>query len=316
MADRERDGFSNEIYLHQWKALAPHFASRDPNLITKEDCRTYARLRFESGRAASTVHTELSRLRGCLKWAHSERLIGPPPAVWVPQAGRPRDRVLSPDEAKALLAAAREGDPHVFVFVVLLFATGGRHRAVLDLTWSRVDFEGGVIELDEMLPPDPMVKAWRKGRATVAMSKLARLALQEAHAGRQTDHVVEHGGRRLRDAREGFAGAVRRAGLEGVTPHTIRHTVATWLHGKIETSFTAQLLGHRDEATTKKVYTHASAEHTRAAVDIIDGTLDALPKKTPQRRLGAVSEVEIEPSSSNIDKQAGREGRDGPPRIC
>lgn len=65
------------------------------------------------------------------------------------------------------------------------------------------------------LKPDPMHKNWRKGRATVWMSELARQALQEAYPGRQTKHVIEHGGRRLKDCREGFASAVKRAGLIG-----------------------------------------------------------------------------------------------------
>ena len=287
LEDRSRDGFDNAIYAHQWKALAPRFASRDPDLITRQDCRDYAKERFAAGRAPSTVHTELARLRSCLHWAHEERLIGPPPKIWLPQAGKPRDRVLSPPEAIRLLDGARRGDPHVFVFVVLLFLTGGRHKAVLDLTWDRVDFDAGLIELDELLPPDPMVKAWRKGRAEVAMSDLARTVLQTAHAGRQTSHVVEHGGKRLKDCREGFAAAVRRAELgwmetredgsevwtTDVTPHTIRHTVATWLDKAVRTAETAQLLGHSDEATTRRIYTHASAENTRRAVSIIEGNL-------------------------------------------
>lgn len=287
LADRKSDGLSNAIYVANWASLGPHFAHRNPELITTQDCRDYAAARFAAGRAPSTVHTELSRLRACLHWAVANRRLrrDAEPKIWVPQPGRPRDDVLSPDEAARLIVAARDGDPHVGLFVILLFATGGRHKAVLDLTWDRVDFERGTISLDEMLRPDPMSKSWRKGRATVAMSKLAREALAEAFPGRQTDHVIEHGGRRLKTAREGFANAVTRAGLSGVTPHTIRHTIATWLHGRVETAWTAQLLGHRDEATTRRVYTHPDAEGTRDAVQVIDSQLAALPaiRRNPAR---------------------------------
>lgn len=283
MDARTSDGFSNSIYRANWVALGATFATRAAELITTEDCRAYARARFAAGRAPATVHTELSRLRGCLRWAHDERLIGPPPKIWVPQPGRPRDTVMTPDEAKRLIVAAWQGDPHVGLFVTLLFATSGRHKAILELTWDRIDFDRGIIDLDETIPPDPMHKSWRKGRAAVAMSALARAALSDAYPGRQCRHVIEHGGKRLKSVRDGFANAVARAGLKGITPHTIRHTVATWLHTRVETAMTAQLLGHRDEATTRRIYTHADAETTRPAVLVIDGALAALPEKPPSR---------------------------------
>ena len=286
MDERAKDGFPNDIYQFNWKSLEPHFASRFPENITSDDCRAYANKRFAMGRAPATVHTELKRLRGCLKWAWDQNLLrDKPPKVWTPSAGAPRDRVLSPEEANRLVRAARAGDPHVYLFVVLLFATGGRHKAILDLTWDRVSFATSTIELDDDLPPDPMHKSWRKGRATVWMSDMAREALQEAAPGRQTRHVIEHGGKRLKSCREGFANAAARAGLDGISPHTIRHTVASWTYGKVQTAFTSQLLGHRDERTTRTIYQHPSAETTRPAVQVIDATFAALPH-LPESRTG------------------------------
>lgn len=287
LAERAKDGFSNDIYSAQWKALAPFWANRAPDQVQRDDWREYARQRFALGRAPATVHTELSRLSVCLKWATETRLIAFRPKHWLPQKGKPRSRVLTPDEAQALVRAARDGDPHIEVFVVLLFATGGRHKAVLDLEWSRVDFVAGTINLEVDLPPDPMHKTWRKGRANLVMSRMARAALERAYAIRTCESVVEHGGKRLKTCREGFANACDRAGLEGVTPHTIRHTVASWTKGKVATEFTAALLGHADEATTRLNYMHTSAEHTRPAVDVIDATFATLPhfdeKPAPKR---------------------------------
>ena len=287
LAERAKDGFRNDIYAANWVALAPYFSNRVAEHLSRDDWREYARQRFEAGIAPNTVHTELSRLSICLKYAAENRLIAFRPAHWLPRRGKKRDRVLSQIEALRLIEAARRGDPHVEVFIVLLFATGGRHTAILDLEWSRVDFAEGTIDLEVDLPPDPMHRTWRKGRAFVAMSKLAREVLARVHEGRTCDHVVEHGGRRLKECREGFKAAVARAGLgryevnakgkpvfkTDVTPHTIRHTVASWAHGKVQTAFTAALLGHSDEATTRNVYTHPDAETTRPAVDVVDAIL-------------------------------------------
>lgn len=295
LAEREADGKRIDIHNANWKALAPSFAHRNPLLTTSADYRAYAQKRFDMGRAPDTVHTELIRLRQCLQWAHDENKIAKAPKVWLPMAGKRRERNLSPDEAVRLVAAARQGDPHIYVFVVLAFSTGGRHTAILDLEWSRVDFAAGTINLEVDLPPDPMNKSWRKGRAEMVMSDLARKALLEAHAGKQSKFVVEHGGRRLKTVREGFKNAVERAGLgwyvpsnndpsikvfdTDVTPHTIRHTVGSWAdNSDIDVRRIAQLLGHRDDATTRKIYLHPDAENTRGMVKVIDATFAVLPK--------------------------------------
>lgn len=297
LKDREKDGFNNAIYLANWKALAPFFANRRPALLTRDDWREYARQRFAGGIAPSTVHTELSRLSNCFKWAASTKLIAERPGHWLPRKGKPRDRVLTPEEAHRLIAGARQGQWHVEVFVVLLFATGARHRAVLDLEWRRADFERGTIDLEVDLPPDPMHKTWRKGRAHVPMSALARSVLERIYPGRgPCGFVIENGGHRLKECGDGFRSACERAGLEGVTPHTIRHTVASWLRGKVQTTYTAQLLGHANERTTLEVYTHNEVEAARPAVEIIDATFEAmdhdrtsLPAKTPRPRSRASS---------------------------
>lgn len=302
LADRKLDGFKNDTYDAHWVALKPFFAGRAPDLISRQDCRDYARQRFEAGRSASTVHTELSKVRACLRWAHEEKLIGPPPKIWLPMPSRPRERVLTPEEAVALIIAARDHcRPYVHLFTALLFATGGRHKAILDLTWDRINFDRGVIDLDEDIPPDPMNKSWRKGRAEVAMSSMVRPLLEVAYRGRLSDHVIEHGGKRVDSCRKGFASACKHAGLVGVTPHTIRHTCATWLHGKVQTAFTAQLLGHRDEATTRMVYTHADARATTDAVNIITSTIGPLPLLGGRGSLDDVQDAEIEDDVSKVD---------------
>jgi integrase len=280
LKEREADRLSNAIYKANWVALGPFFGPRSPELLAAQDYRDYADARFKLGKAPWTVHTELVRLRACLKWAADTHLIARRPKVWVPRPGKHRDRVLSIDEAKLLVEGANGGDPHVYLFVVLAFATGARHMAILDLTWDRIDFNRGVIEFDEDLPPDPMSKAWRKGRATVPMNKTVRAALTTAHKGRQTVHVIEHGGKRLKSIREGFAAAVARAKLsDKITPHTIRHTVSTWLEAKaVDDRRRAQLLGHANPLTTNKVYTHSSHELLTEAVSLLDAEFAPLPK--------------------------------------
>lgn len=322
LEDRAKDGLNNDIYSANWVALGKYFANRAPHLLSRDDGRSYARQRFDAGRAPSTVNTELVRLRACLNWAVDTNLIAKPQKIWAPSAGKGRQRVLTPEEAFRLVIAARDGDPHIYLFVVLAFATGGRHTAILDLTWDRIDFDAETIDLDEDLPSDPMSKVKRKGRATLVMSKLARPALDEAFGGRtKCGYVIEHGGRRLKGVGEGFYNAVKRAGLgewlphpekpdvmifeTDVTPHTIRHTVATWASDKnVDTKHTAHLLGHRDENTTRKVYIHNDAKASQPAVDVIDATFAELPNLAENRNVAATKRAKKRRLLSIVDKSA------------
>jgi len=288
--DRAKDGFSNAIYDANWIALSATFANRLPEHVSADDCREYAKARFAVGRAPATVATELHRLRTCLRWAQKDDLLAKVPRIWVPSRGKPRKRTLTIEEAKRLWEAA--GDPHIHLFIVLALATGARHRAILDLTWDRVDWVKGTIQYDEDEEINPMSRSWRKGRATVPMGTRVRAELERAYTARQTDHVIEHGGRRLKSVRDGFANAVKRAGLsDDITPHTIRHTVSTWLKEQgVHRELRAQLLGHAVTRTTDLVYSQADATYLGPAVDLIDTTLAALPHRDDMRRVAASPE--------------------------
>lgn len=268
VADRERDGRGMAVYHHNWKALEPTFGPLLASEITEDLCRAYARERFDAGRAPATVNTELSRLSQALKWAFDRNIISPRPKVWIPSPGGPRDRVLSEAEFIVILDACKA--PHVRLFVILLLCTGGRHRAVLELTWDRVDFAAGTIDLRTPRTIDPMSKRHRKGRALVAMNGLARAALQEAREGALSAWVVEQHGKPLKGCRDGLRSACERAGIDGVTPHTFRHTAGTMAWMNCTPQQAARFLGHATARTTEKVYAHPTADFTASAAAAVD----------------------------------------------
>lgn len=274
MAARDRDGFNNTIYGYQWRSLEPHFGHRLASSISEDICRDYAKARFAIGRAPATVWTELTNLRACLAWSVKNWKIDRLPPTWAPRKGKPRSRVMTVDEMRQLLEGARQGDPHIQIFVLLALSTGARKGAILGLTWDRVDLDRGVLDYDENIRDDPMSKSYRKGRARVRIGPTLLAALRIAHAGRQSEYVVEHGGHGLKDIRDGFSAACTRAGVHGVTPHTIRHSIATMArsHGS-DIKQLAHLLGHRDSRTTELVYSHLDETYSEGVVGIIDAEL-------------------------------------------
>lgn len=103
------------------------------------------------------------------------------------------------------------------------------------------------------------------------MNRMTRAALQTAHAARLTDYVVEWAGGRVAKIRKGFAAALERGGLSGITIHQIRHTAAVrMLSNGVPMSQVSQLLGHSDERVTAKVYARFMPEHLTPAAEVLD----------------------------------------------
>lgn len=205
------------------------------------------------------MHTELGHLRSALVFA-----LGPKaPAIWRPNKPDSNIRVLDAGEVRRVIDACSA--PHVRLAVVLLFGTAARVSAILDLTWDRVDFERGVINLRI---PDA---ATRKGRAILPMNAMTRASLTAAYAAALSDHVVEHGGDRIGSIRTGVKAALARAKLPGVRIHDFRHTAAVTMLGEgIPIEKVAQVLGHSNLATTYRVYGRFLPGHMQDAVNVLN----------------------------------------------
>jgi integrase len=60
------------------------------------------------------------------------------------------------------------------------------------------------------------------------------------------------------------------AGLEGVTPHTLRHTVATLLvRAGVPLIEVSKLLGHKDSRITERVYAKFSPDYLKRAIETL-----------------------------------------------
>lgn len=260
----ERQGRRIAAHMEQTgKSLLPAFGHFRADQITTADCRAYAAARRGVGRKPHTIHTELGHLRICLSWAQKMRMIAWAPPIERPAQPAPRDRHLTEAEIARLLDA--DCAPHIHLAIVLLLTTAGRVTAILDLTWDRVDFERGKVDLrlDAAGP--------RKGRAVVPMNATLRRALLAARNAATSPHVVEWGGRRVLSIKRGFASAVAAAGLRDVTPHVLRHTAAVQMVAAgVGMERIAQYLGHSSVQTTRSIYARFAPDHLREAAAVLD----------------------------------------------
>lgn len=252
-----------ETMRHTGKAVLAHFGALRPDQISIADCRDYASQRMAAGRRQGSVHTELGHLRSAMNWATKARLIDRAPHIERPAKPASDVRPLSDAQIRALLDGC--GAPHIRLAVILLLATGARVGAVLDLTWQRIDFERGVIDLRL---PDGVT---RKGRAVVPMNRMARAALETAREAALSEFVVEWAGGPVRSIRKGYGAALVRAGLTDVNIHQIRHSVAVrMLSAGQPIEAVAQYLGHSNTAVTFRTYARFLPEHLAGAAEVLN----------------------------------------------
>lgn len=249
----------------EWKAMKDHFGALRPEDLTIEVCRRYTAARRKQGKHDGTIWTELGHLRTVLTWARNARLIPFAPMIERPQKPAPKDRWLTRPEIDKLLAAPKAH--HVQLAILLMLATAGRVSAVLELTWDRVDFRQGTINLrtNETGP--------RKGRAVVPMNDGLRAALSAAEKAATTDYVIEWAGGPIARLRTGFNAAAKAAGVKGVTPHVLRHTAAVHLVAAgTPMQKVSQYLGHSSISVTERVYARFAPDHLKAEAEILDFT--------------------------------------------
>jgi len=241
--------------------LATYFEGRRLDAVTPSACRDYAAWR---ARSSGTVRRELGGLRAALNHAHREMRVAVQIPVVLPQRPPPRDRWLTRSEVARLLAAARSSPKarfHLPLFILVGLYTGKRKEAILSLRWPQVDLAEGIIDWET---PGRRITNKRRGRSRINPKLAAHLARAK---GRSSDlgYVISYAGRPVKDIKKGFAAACEVAGLEGVTPHVLRHTCATWLMQRgVSTWEAAGYLGMSEE-TLLKVYGHHHPDHQRSA---------------------------------------------------
>jgi len=178
---------------------------------------------------------------------------------------RPREKRLSRDQVKSVISECKL--PHTRLFTLLLISTACRATAALDLTWDRVDFNSGLIDLRRPVDGQPE----GKGRAVVPMTQSLRTALLEAKKHASTNYVIEYQGQRVYDAYNAFKQACIRAGVGWAHPHLLRHSAATWMvEDGVPMSEVARFLGHSDSVITERVYAKYRPNYLQRAASSLE----------------------------------------------
>lgn len=259
--DREAAGVVSVGRMRDaWKAMRAFWDRVAPEMIDEEMSKRYGSVRRA---APATIRYELSHLAVALRWAAVKKIIDAAPAIWRPAPPDRQERHLSRKDFAKLLAGTVA--PHAKLYMYLGIYTAARPSAILDLTWDRVDFERGTINLN---PAGR--KQTAKHRPVVPLNGQAMKKLRDAYAGRQSEFVIERGAKKVGSIKKAFQAASQRSGVHA-TPYTLRHSAAVWMaEAGTPMAQIAQFMGHDDSATTEKHYARFSPSYLRGAANALE----------------------------------------------
>lgn len=251
-----------ENAAHNIKNLNKWWAGKRVGDVNARNCREYI-----AARPVSAARRDLETLRAAISHWHQE--YGPLdaiPKVILPEPRPPRNRWLTRAEARDLRKAAMP-IPHLYRFIVIGLLTGSRSNSILNLKWSWIDFNAGL-----MLRREPTAQEIKnKKYPTIRMGKaLVRILRRwKKMDGEDQEYVCHYLGGMITKLRRSWGSAMRRTKLEGkVSPHTLRHTRATWMmQAGVDKWEAAGYLG-MSLSTLERVYGKHHPDYQRNAAEV------------------------------------------------
>jgi len=186
------------------------------------------------------------------------------------QENNRRLRYLSGEEGQELIEACR---PHLRPIVIAALNSGMRKEELLSLEWEKhIDLRHGFILLDVTKNGE---------RRQIPITSMLRETLQGIVRRVGVPYVfVDRDGKRFKDVKTAFHGALRRAGIKDFRFHDLRHTFASHLvMGGVDLATIKDLLGHKDFKMTLR-YSHLAPAHKTAALAVLDGAFNGHPNCT------------------------------------
>lgn len=200
---------------------------------------------------------EFARLGETLRLAETEGLAWEPrPNSKTKHAPRLENRIVKIDQFA--IAAIR-----------LLIFTGARLREILNLEWSQLDYERGLLLLPTSKTGKKTIVLTAPALAVLAtLPRIGRFVIASSSAGANDEKPRA-------DLHRPWARITAHANLDGLRIHDLRHSFASIGVGSgMGLPIIGRLLGHLDVKTTQK-YSHLETDPVRRAGDAIALRIEA-----------------------------------------
>ncbi len=279
---RTKQQLACAYYVRLWCGRAMEYWSKKDYIheISSLEIERYHAYLVKVGYQPQTIVHALSQVAGAIKYA--KKMGYKVQEFELPYIKLPRGRLryLSVEEEQRLLAVLepttspkwqseftapeiRQEMQDLYDIVIMLIDTGARHTEITTLRWNCVNIDDGSIKL------------WRskvQNESVLYMSHRVKAVLTRRKETAKGDYIFmgPDGGPRKYNSTP-FRRAFDRAGLQGCTAHTLRHTHATRLiQNGLNLYEVKEILGHSNIVTTMRYAHLEQAQVSRKAVDVIN----------------------------------------------
>ena len=236
-----------QYYVH----LIDYFGGSKPaRAIKMDDLEAYVDFRTEQGAKASTVRSEVCALGSGIKLA-----LGYAPLLPVIGVKNTRKGFLTGAQLAALLPHLQD---YMRPFVETAYITGWRRGELANLTWSKIDWERGVVVLE------PGTTKNDDGREfpIAAHPRLEELLLEQRELVSALEKVTgrlcpwvfpgPHGSR-ISWFYDGWGTACKKVGMEGRLFHDLRRSaVRNLIDAGVPQSVAKTITGHKTDSVFKR----------------------------------------------------------------
>jgi len=246
--------------VKQYTHFVRHFLEiikKDPQDISAEDIEKFKQyLAIEKGYAKNSIYIAIKAIQAFLKF------LGKEIRASAPRRTQQLPKYLNDNETHALIEAAKE-NPRDYAILRTLAYTGLRVSELCNLEIEHIDFAQGVIYVRSGKGDKDRIVVLEESTASALRNYLS----ERYKRNTKTNHVfISQKNTPISplSVERIVKKYARKAGImKKVTPHVLRHTLATTLlNNGADIRFIQTILGHASLNTTQ-IYTHVDNENLK-----------------------------------------------------